>query len=530
MLKPAFTLMESPVVAAGMFRAKRAREETSRSASLGAVASSFSPRHHARLAGNIGWWLAAILIGLCHIVSVQAASTNRFNVLFIAVDDLRTELGCYGVPYVQSPNIDRFASEGMLFTHHYVQVPTCGASRYSMLTGRSPAKTGADRHNDVAYRGPAALSQKQLPGAQSLPELFRRSGYHTVCIGKISHTPDGRVFNYNGTGDGRMELPHAWDELATPFGSWKRGWGVFFAYAGGHSREDGQGHRDLMEFKAEHDDDLPDGMMAKRAIEELGKLQKSGKRFFLGLGFFKPHLPFVATKADWEAMKAVNVPPAPHPEKPDSAYWHDSKEFYQYNFPFPKTNPLAAADQLRARRAYLACVRYSDRQVGKVLNALQSLGLANSTIVILWGDNGWHLGDSQLWGKHTPFERALHTPLIIRAPGISKPGTRCDALVESLDIYPTLIDLCKPAFTRTEHPLDGLSLRPLLEETTNSIRDTAASYWGNAITIRSLTERLIYTRKGHTRSRVELYDLRHSPDPVTKMTITNGQTFGDLKL
>ena len=148
-------------------------------------------------------------------------------------------------------------------------------------------------------------------------------------------------------------------------------------------------------------------------------------------------------------MEKAAVPPPPHPGKPNSDYWHRSGEFYAYNFPFPKTNPLAAADQLRARRAYLACVRYSDRQVGKVLDALDTLGLDDSTIVVVWGDNGWHLGDSQLWGKHTPFERALLTPLIIRAPGISRAGTRCDALVESLDLYPTLMDLCQPGFTRT---------------------------------------------------------------------------------
>lgn len=486
-------------------------------------------RPNIRCAVNIVLWFA-VLIGLGNITSIQAATTNRYNVLFIAVDDLRTELGCYGVPYVQSPNIDRLASQGILFTHNYVQVPTCGASRYSMLTGRSPAKTGANRDNEAAYRGRTALSQKELPGAQSLPELFRRSGYRTVDIGKISHTGDGRVFNYNGTGDGRMELPNAWDELDTPFGSWKSGWGVFFAYTGGRSREDGQGHKDLMEFKAKHDEDLPDGLMADRAIEELQKLQKTGQRFFLGLGFFKPHLPFVATKADWEAMEKVDVPPAPHPEKPDSAYWHGSEEFYQYDFPFPKTNPLAAADQMRVRHAYLACVRYSDRQVGKVLDALESLGLADSTIVVLWGDNGWHLGDSQMWGKHTPYERAVHTPLIIRVPGITKSGTRCDALVESLDIYPTLVDLCQPAFTRTEHPLDGISLRPLLEGTTNSIRDTAMSYWGKAVTIRTPADRLIYTQNGNTRSKVELYDMRHTPDPVEKIGVTNGMEFNRLKL
>jgi len=446
-----------------------------------------------------------------------AAETNRYNVLFIAVDDLRTELGCYGVDYVQSPHLDRLASQGMVFTRHYVQVPTCGASRYAMLTGRSPVKTRVTSSNDALYRGPTALSQRELPGAQTLPELFRRSGYRTVCIGKIPHTADGRVFAYNGTGDGRPELPNAWDELATPFGSWKRGWGVMFAYADGSSREDGGGHRALMEFKAEHDEDLPDGLFADRAIEKLQAFKQGGQRFFLGLGFIKPHLPFVATKGDWEAMEKVAVPPVSHPEKPDSAYWHSSGEFYQYDFPFSKSNPLATADQLHTRRAYLACVRYLDRQVGKVLDALDKLDLTRSTIVVVWGDHGWHLGDSQIWGKHTPFERALHSPLILRVPGVSQEGIRCDALVESLDIYPTLVDLCQPAFTRTEHPLDGLSLRPLLDGSAVSIRESAVSYWGKAVTVCTVTNRLIANRTENGWSKNELYELRFTPDPVDNL-------------
>ena len=487
--------------------------------------SSLGPRaknlHSFRCASASSQWLRVIAIAALLAGSVlspaAAAETNRYNVLFIAVDDLRTELGYYGLDYVQSPNLDRLAAQGMVFNRHYVQVPTCGASRYSMLTGRSPAKSRVTSNNEALYHGPTALSQQQLPGAQSMPELFRRGGYRTVCIGKVSHTADGRVFAYNGTGDGHPELPHAWDELATPFGPWQRGWGVMFAYAGGLSREDGKGHRDGMEIKAERDEDLPDGLMAAQAIEELRAFKQTGQRFFLGLGFIKPHLPFVATKADWAAMEKVAVPPPPHPEKPVSDYWHKSGEFYGYNWPFPKPNPLAEADQLQVRRAYLACVRYTDRQVGKVLDALDTLGLADSTIVVVWGDNGWHLGDSQIWGKHTPFERAVHTPLIIRAPGISRAGARCDALVESLDLYPTLMDLCQPGFTRTQYPLDGLSLRPLLDGSADSVRKAAVSYWGNAVSVCTATNRLIVTRADATWSKKELYNLGETPDPVKNL-------------
>jgi len=468
------------------------------------------------------------------------AEQNRYNVLFIAVDDLRTELGCYGSAAAQSPNLDRLAAEGMRFSNHFVQVATCGASRYALLTGRSPRSSGVRRSNAALYAGNSALQRKELPGAQSLPELFRRSGYKTICIGKISHTPDGKMYAYNGSGNGRMELPGAWDELATPYGPWQRGWGTFFAYTGGRHREDGKGHRDLMEFVAERDEDLPDGLMAQAAIDKLAELAQSNERFFLGLGFFKPHLPFVATKADWEAMQAVDVGPPPQADKPPSAYWHRSGEFYQYRFPFEKTRPLAKEDQVTARRAYLACVRYVDRQIGKVLDGLKTHGLADSTIVVVWGDHGWHLGDSQIWGKHTPLERAVHSPLIIRAPGVSQTDGKSDALVETLDVYPTLVDLCRPRFNKTQHALDGRSLKPLLTGERDSVRAAAVSYWGGAISVRTPTHRLIARgliargliakgRGGGLSGDVELYDIRKTPDPVENLAAEKPQLVEEMK-
>jgi arylsulfatase A-like enzyme len=441
------------------------------------------------------------------------AEKNKYNVLFIAVDDLRTELGCYGVPYAQTPNLDQLARSSVLFTNHFVQVPTCGASRYALLTGRSPASSGVRASNAALYQGHAALKQKQLASAQSMPELFRRSGYHTVCIGKISHTADGKVYAYNGTGDGRDEVPHAWDELATPYDSWKRGWGVFFAYAGGRHREDGNGNKDLYEFVAEKDDDLPDGLMAAQAIKTLKQMKANNKRFFLGLGFFKPHLPFVATKKDWEAINKIDVPAPKFAEKYASPYWHNSGEFYKYKAPHKKTRPLAKADQVKMRKAYLACVRYVDRQIGRVLQSLDEMGLAENTIVIVWGDHGWHLGESAVWGKHTPWERALNSTLLIRAPGISKAGLKADTLVESVDIYPTLVELCQTKFTQTSHKLDGKSLHGVLAGELSEHRDAAISYWRKAISVRTKTHRLIVTANKSEFTNIELFDIQDNPDP-----------------
>ncbi len=455
--------------------------------------------------------LAVMLLFLLSSASdLQAAK----NVLFIAVDDLRTELGCYGVSYAKSPNIDALAARSTLFTNHFVQVPTCGASRYALLTGISPAKSGVTASNAAFSSGTTALQEMQQPGAQTLPELFNRSGYETVLIGKISHTADGRVYDYNGAGNGRDELPHAWDQLATPLGPWDRGWGIFFAYANGKHREDGQGHNDLMDFVVQNDDDLPDGLMASTAIQKLGELKGKQTPFFMGLGFFKPHLPFVAPEQDWDAFADIEIPPPPHPEKPNSPNWHGSSEFFKYKFPFEK-NPLSPENVINCRRAYLACVRYTDRQVGRVLQALEDEGLSESTIVVLWGDHGWNLGDSNMWGKHTPFERAVHSPLMIHIPGLAA-GT-CDAPVETLDIYPTLVDLCEPSFTKTNAPLDGISLKPVLENPHESVRETAVSYWKNEITIRTKTHRLIVKRYKNSYTNIELYSREQQFDPVKNL-------------
>ena len=417
---------------------------------------------------------------------------DRYNVLFLAIDDLRPELGCYDVDYVRTPHIDALAARGMVFLNHYAEVPTCGASRYALLTGRSATHSGVRRGNEVLYHGPAALVPESLDGAQSLPELFRRSGYHTTLIGKLSHTPDGRVYAYDGSGDGRAELPQAWDDFATPYGAWQRGWGSFFAYADGAHREDGGGHRELMQFTAERDEDLPDGLMAAEAERRLAALAAAEEPFFLAVGFYKPHLPFVATRADWQAVQDWPLPAPQHEGLADSPYATRSGEFYGYQFPFEKTRPLDEASTRTARLAYLACVRYVDRQVGRVLAALDANGLADNTVVVLWGDHGWYLGEDAMWGKHTPLERAMHSPLIVCAPGVGVAGQRTTALVSSLDVYPTLVELCAPEDRRTAHPLDGVSLLPLLRGEELAVHDAVEGWWGDVRTVRTPSGRAFY--------------------------------------
>lgn len=471
----------------------------------------------------LGLWLAG-----AEQRPLKAEEPNRYNVLFIAVDDLRPELGCYGVQAGQSPNLDRLARSAMVFNRHYVQVATCGASMYALLTGRSPVNTGVTSGNSSFAAGGAMLARQTQPGAQSLPELFRRSGYHTTCIGKISHAPDGRIDETNGVGPGPPELPGAWDEFATPFGPWKYGWGAFFAYAGGHHRRDGK-HRDLMEFVVEQDEDLPDGLMADAAMEQLRQRQASGERFFLALGFFKPHLPLVAPRGDWEAIDPAAVPENPAAEKIASPYWHASSEFYQYNFPFEKSRPLARPDQQQTRRAYLACVRYVDRQIGRVLGELDRLGLADNTVVVVWGDHGWHLGEEQIWGKHSPLERAMRSVLMIRAPGKTAVGKQTQALAETLDLYPTLIDLCQPKFRETRYPLDGKSLLPVLKDPQASVRPAAISYWRNAVSVRTPTHRLVARVRQGNLDQVELYAAEEFPNSHENLAAQEPARVAEMK-
>lgn len=457
--------------------------------------------------------MAALIPGLG--LAGEASDPGKWNVLFIAVDDLRPELGCYGARAVRTPCIDAFAATALTFRHHYVQVPTCGASRYALLTGRRASESGA-LGNEVATRGRAALPREMDPErARTLPELFRRSGWRTGCIGKISHMPDGRVFSYDGRGEGRPELPDAWDFLETPCGAWKYGHGAFFAYGGGRHREDGGGYAPLYEFPDVADEALPDGMIARAAAARLESWKD--QPFFLGVGFFKPHLPWVAPKRYRDLYEGRDVGMSPNPEKTASGRFHGSGEFSRYRSDFPQKLPRTPAEHEQARKAYYAATSYVDAQIGLVLDKLRDLGLEQRTIVILWGDHGWHLGDHGIWGKHTPFERSLNSPLIVRVPGVTRAGASTEALVETVDLLPTLVDLCEPEMTRMMWPLGGLSLRPVLADPGHPGKDGALGYWGKSVTLRTARYRIIATRQGGDFRDVEIYDHREDPHETVNL-------------
>ena len=435
---------------------------------------------------------------------------ERPNILFIAVDDLRPELGCYGQDYIYSPNLDRLAEEGFLFRKHYVTVPTCGASRHSMLTGRLP-QSKADIRNSASVTALSQSKQTELP--ETFIHHLKRNGYYTVGIGKITHHPDGYVYGYTEPVSDIMELPHSFDEMLLNVDKWETGHNAFFGYADGSNRNTLKGQVKPYEFAEVEDEGYPDGLIAQTAIEKLKELKEKQQPFFLGVGFFKPHLPFNAPKKYWDMYDRESIPLSPNPDLPENVHWSslqkmgelnnyklgDEKASLEYSFNETYSKKL--------RHGYAACVSYTDAQIGKVLNELDKLRLAEHTVIRLWGDHGWHLGDHRVWGKHTLIERAVHSALIAKIPW-KNGGSSIEKIVSSIDIYPTLIELTG---LKMPYKTRGRSLIPLLEDRSEYFWEEAAySYFKNGISVRIPRYRLNrYFRD--EQPDIELFD--HEVDP-----------------
>ncbi|HNQ87587.1 MAG TPA: sulfatase [Verrucomicrobiota bacterium] len=425
------------------------------------------------------------------------------NVLFIAIDDLRTSLGCYGDNLAKSPNIDRLAQSSRLFLGAYTHQAVCGPARTAILTGRLPDNTRV-WHNRNLFRD-------TLPDAITLPQLFKNNGYQALSFGKI----------FSGA---ETELdPPSWSAPEVLRGAgpgWKN-------YALPGAKAEGKGA--AYEVADVADEGYPDGNLAKLAVATLEKLEQQKAPFFLAVGFFKPHLPFNAPKRYWDlydpavfALKdQTRVKGAP-----EIAY-HTHRELGGYK-EMPEDEHVSAEQARALRHGYYACVSYVDAQVGKVLDALQRLGLDQNTIVVLWGDHGWSLGEKDRWCKGTNFERDTRVPLMIRTPGLAKAGAPAEALIEYVDIYPTLAalsGLTPPA------DLDGRSMVPILQDPGAHGRDVAFSQYSRpwkatgfdsmGYTLRTATQR--YTRWVEWPSRKtlieEFYDYTSMPSTTREGAI-----------
>jgi iduronate 2-sulfatase len=383
------------------------------------------------------------------------AATGNPNVLFICVDDLKPLLGCYGDKRIQSPNIDRLGKRGIVFESAYCNQAVCAPSRNSLLTGIRPATSGI---YDLGTN-----FRVSAPDAVTLPQYFMQHGYRTEGLGKIFHV-----------GHGNHEDPQSWS--VPPFG----GKSIFYALAESHANpgltreealfanESGVGKLPRgapYEAADVPDNTYPDGQIADEAIRRLRAARERSAPFFLAVGFLKPHLPFCAPKKYWELYKrdSFQVPELRKPPEGAPPYapttWGELRNYSD----IPEVGPL---DDEKARtliHGYHAAVSFVDAQLGRVIDELDRLQLSTNTIIILWGDHGWHLGDHGMWSKHTNYEEATHIPLLIVAPGITKAGTRTRALVESVDLYPTICELAGLPEPHNPQPLDGKSLVPVLK-------------------------------------------------------------------
>ena len=419
------------------------------------------------------------------------ADPARPNILFIAVDDLRPQLACYGQTQMKTPHIDALAQSGVLFTKCYCQTSVCGASRASLMTGLRPAE-GRFRHF-------AARADKEAPGVLTMSEHFKNNGYHTLALGKIFHFPDD---NAQGWSEPHYSPPDSWpgyhDEATK-------------AKAAAESRRNKNIYGPPWEFAECEDNGYPDGRTAEQAIADLKKLKEQDKPFFMALGFAKPHLPFTAPKKYWDLYDHNTVPLAKNGSAPQGApkqAMHDWRELRGNYGGMPRKGPCNEKLARDLVHAYYACVSYTDAQVGKVLDELDKLGLADNTVVILWGDHGYQLGEHGMWVKHCVFETSLRVPLIVRAPG-AKRGVESAALTELVDMYPTLCDLA--GISKPEH-LEGLSMAPLLKDPQRPWKKGIYGSYGQGWSVSD--GRYVYSEfrdKGKVAARM-LYDHQADPD------------------
>ena len=396
---------------------------------------------------------ALLLAGL-----LQAADAKKPNVLFIAVDDLRPELSCYGNPVVKTPNFDRLARQGMVFERAYCQQAVCSPSRSSIMTGKRPDATRVwdlETHFRVA-----------LPNVKTIGQYFKEHGYFSQGMGKIFH--------------GGYDDEPTW---STPWMTPKAPIYAKEPTAADVVKEDPKNKGKGVAFEAGEvpDDFYTDGKTSRLAAQTIAELSKKGQPFFLAVGLSKPHLPFVSPKKYWDLYDPAKLPDTSSPFPVGAPAYvgdNDSGEFRAYTNVPPKDKdkartPLPPAFASQVRHGYYAAVSYTDANLGIVLDALDKAGVAGNTVIVLWGDHGWKLGDHEEWGKHTNFEVDTRAPLIFSYPGQKTVGRKTASLVEFVDVYPTLADLCglpKP-------DVDGVTLRPVLEDPAVTVKEVAISQY-----------------------------------------------------
>ena len=454
-----------------------------------------------------------------------AIAADKPNVLLICVDDLKPTLGCYGDALAIAPNIDRLASSGVTFERAYCNQAVCSPSRNALLVGLRPQTLGV---YDLSTN-----FRKAAPEAVTLPQHFKQHGYRTEGMGKIFHVGHGN------TEDARSwSVPHyqaktvgyALDENKAQLTRE----GAFF---------DNKNPANLPRGAAYEKADVPDSAYGDAAIadEAIARLrsakEKPGEPFFLAVGFLRPHLPFCAPRKYWDLYDPAKFTLAQRRQPPDGAPSYAPQfggELRNYK-DIPDKGALPDELQRTLIHGYYASISYMDAQLGRVLDELRRTGLDKNTIIVLWGDHGWHLGDHGMWCKHTNYEQATRIPLIVVAPGVAKAGARTAALVESVDIYPTL---CELAGLPAGKGLDGVSFAATLKDNTKFAREAITHVYprgerlGRAI--RTARYRLVEWKKFGApgapadTAEFELYDYESDPGETKNLAKENPQVVGEL--
>ncbi|MBK8979904.1 MAG: sulfatase-like hydrolase/transferase [Planctomycetes bacterium] len=438
---------------------------------------------------HAAWVAGLVSTVLCPSIESQStrsqSTQSRPNVLFIAIDDLRPELGCYGSQSAITPHLDELAAEGLRFDRAYCQYPICGASRASLLSGLYPTRS--------RFLGLDPLD-KYEPDAVTLPQTFKEQGYTTISNGKIFHSPDDA--------DARSWSEPAWRPAIGPLDSLDPA-----------TREQLSRRRRgyIVESPDVPDDAYFDGKVAEKTIADLQRLRDAGRPFFLACGFVRPHLPFYAPRRYWDLHDRDGIPIADNRFAPKDApkELRGSREYDSYYL--GDLEPGSDTWHHSMRHGYLASTSYTDALVGRVLTELARLGLADNTIVVVWGDHGWHLGEHDFWGKHNTLDNALRIPLIIRLPRSMRdpavaPGQATAAMVESVDIYPTLCELT--GITPPE-VLQGRSFTHLFTDPAAEFRDAIYARFGADECV--VTGCYAYTRYTDPDGPRMLFDHRNDP-------------------
>ncbi|MDF2441094.1 MAG: iduronate 2-sulfatase [Abditibacteriota bacterium] len=470
---------------------------------------------------------ASLAPNACAQAQQAPAKIMRPNVLFIAVYDIKPLLGCYGDKTVRSPNIDRLAARGMLFERAYCNQAVCAPSRNALMTGLRPQTLGI---YDLATN-----FRKAVPNAVTLPQSFMRAGYHAAAIGKIMHRGHGNVEDTASWSVPAVQPGPEYAAAATLADRRKR---MQEARQRGvpESRIGIQVKGPATESVDGPDNAYGDGKIADEAIKRLqaAKVQ-NGQPFFLALGFSKPHLPFCAPTKYWNlynpAAFSLAQPQTPPQGAPSFAPQFGG-ELRQY-VGIPKKGDLPAELQRHLIHGYHAATSYMDAQVGRVLDALDANGLSPNTIIVLWGDHGWHLGDHGMWCKHTNYEEAARIPLIVAAPGLKR-GVKSTSLVETVDLYPTLCELAGVA--PQAEKLEGTSFVPILKNPVTHTKDSIIHVYprnqalGRAI--RTARHRLVEWKQPGAAAEsavFELYDYQTDPRETRNLAAEQPEVMKQLR-